>query len=228
MIQKPPILITGIPRSGTSAIAAMINLCGAFGGNMSKRGRFSNDTIQKIMVEPYLMRMGGDKKGQYPLPKIILPDITWRSAIDGIMINEGYKGGIWMYKDSRLGLMWPVWNDAYKNARWVIVRRRTGDILNSCIKTNYMSGFGVENQKAVGASDEREGWLWMIHQYELRFVEMIQKGLNCKVIWPERMKQGNFQQMYELCDWLNLPWKEEALCFIDPLLWGNKRKERKK
>jgi len=227
MIEQAPILITGIPRSGASMIAAAINICGAFSGNMSERGRFCNDRIREEMVVPYLERMGGDKEGHYPLPSDVSIPLDWKDKIDQIIVEEGYKDGPWMYKDSRLALSWKVWDNAYKNAKWVIVRRRTGDILHSCIETKYMTRFGWEKiRRAVNAKDERAGWLWMAHQYENRFVAMIQKGLNCKQIWPERMVQGDYQQIYELYDWLGLPWHDSALDFINPLLWGGKQKKK--
>jgi len=53
---------------------------------------------------------------------------------------------------------------------------------------------------------------------------MITEGLNCKVVWPERMVQGNYQQMYETIEWLGLRWKSEVLTFIDPKLWKARRK----
>jgi len=227
MTEQSPIFITGVPRSGASMIAAAINQCGAFAGDMSKRGMYCNDSIRELMVKPYLEGIGGDKEGHYPLPNGISIPLDWKERVDQIMVEEGYKDGVWMYKDSRLGLMWQVWNNAYRNAKWIIVRRRTADILHSCIETRYMIKFKWEAyRKAVGAKDEREGWLWMVHQYELKFIEMIQKGLNCKQIWPERMVQGDYQQIHEVCDWLGLPWTEKALDFINPLLWGGKRKRK--
>ncbi len=77
------------------------------------------------------------------------------------------------------------------------------------------------------AYNTEKGWIEWVRQYEQRFVEMITEGLNCKIIWPERMVYGDYQQLYELCEWLGLPWKSEALNFIDPLLWGSRVKERK-
>ena len=228
MTEQAPILITGIPRSGATLIAATINLCGAFAGNMSNKGMYCNDRIREEMVKPYLLRMGGDNEGHHPLPNGISIPLDWKERVNQIMIDEGYESGSWMYKDSRLALMWKVWNSAYRNAKWIIVRRRTGDILHSCFETNHMSRFKWEfYQKAVGATDEREGWLWMVHQYELKFVEMIQAGLNCKQIWPERMIHGDYLQIYEVCDWLGIPWKEEALNFIKLLLYGKENKKRK-
>jgi hypothetical protein len=35
MIERHPIIITGIPRSGASMIAGVVHRCGAFGGEMS-------------------------------------------------------------------------------------------------------------------------------------------------------------------------------------------------
>jgi len=228
MINQAPILITGIPRSGASMIAAAINVCGAFAGDMSKRGRYCNDRVREEMVKPYLEGMGCDREGYYPLPSDVTIPLGWKDKIDQIIVEEGHKGGSWMYKDSRLALTWEIWNKAYKNAKWVIVRRRTGDILHSCIETKYMHRFeGERTRKAVGAKDEREGWLWMVHQYENRFVNMIQEGLNCKQIWPERMVKGDYEQIYEVCNWLGLDWNEEAFNFINPLLWGGKNQKRK-
>lgn len=222
-----PILITGVPRSGTSMIAASINICGAFAGKMSKRGRYSNDRIRLEMVEPYLRRMNADDEGHYPLPSSLTIPLDWKEDVNTIMHQEGCQGKGWMYKDSRSCLIWNVWNYAYPNARWIIVRRKTGDIVNSCLKTGYMVTFRDSRiWPKIDVNNEKDAWLWMVHQYEQKFIEMVQAGLNCKVIWPERMVQGDYQQMYELCDWLGLPWKEEALENINCLLWGSKQ-ERK-
>ena len=136
------------------------------------------------------------------------------------MMEEGYEGGPWMYKGAKLCLHWPVWEYAFPNAKWIIVRRKTSDIINSCIRTGFMSAFGNRsNQVQVGAKDEWDGWLWWVHQHEERFVEMIQAGLNCKVIWPERMVDGDYSQIKEMLEWLGLEWGSEITEFIEPKLW---------
>ena len=229
MIRQDPILITGCPRSGASIIGSVINLSGAFGGEMSKRGMFTNDRIREEIVYPYFEVLKADKLGQYPLPDTDNLSITpnWGKWVQQVMIEEGYKDGRWMYKDSKLSLTWPIWNYAFPNAKWIIVRRRTGDIIQSCLKTGFMTAFGsADIQKAVGVNTEQEGWLWWVHQYETRFVRMIETGLNCKVIWPERMVHGDYQQMYETLEWVGLPWNKEIINKIDPLLWSSRKKER--
>lgn len=224
-----PILITGCARSGTSMVAGGINLCGAFGGDMSgpnknnMKGMFENHVIRNQLMKPYLKGIGADKLGQFPLPDI--NDLTipsnWGDRVREVLTKQGLqKGTPWFYKGAKMCLTWPLWHHAFPDAKWIIVRRKTSDILNSCMKTSFMRAFTrSENQAKVGAKDEREGWLWWVHQHEQRFIEMITEGLNCKIVWPHRMVKGDYRQMMETIEWLGLKWNSEVLSFIDPKLW---------
>lgn len=219
----PPILITGCGRSGASMIAGVINICGVFGGNMGGTNKhYENVQIHSKIMSAYLSSLGADPMGQFPLPStdnMPIPN-DWAKQVIAAMQRDGYQQGPWMVKGANLALTWPLWNYAFPNAKWIVVRRRTGDIIKSCLKTDFMRAFRlVENQRAVGVSDELEGWKWWVHQYENRFVEMITDGLNVRVIWPERMVWGDYQQMFETIDWLGLKWTTEVLAFIDPKLW---------
>jgi hypothetical protein len=210
-----PIFITGIPRSGSSAIAAIIKQCGAFSGIISKRSMYSNDTIREVLLKPYLDRLNVDIDGLNPLPstdKIVVPAL-WRHRVEQVMKDEGYKDGAWMYKDSRLAITWPLWNISFPDAKWIIVRRRTGDVIQSCMKTGYMKAF----------KDEK-GWLSMVNEYEKRFIEIENEKIDHKIIWPERMVNGDYRQLYELCDWLGLKWEDKAIEVLDKLLWKSIKK----
>ena len=232
---KAPILITGCARSGTSMVAGIINMRGAFGGKMSgpnmnnAKGMFENARIRNEIIKPYLTSIGADKMGQYPLPDIenmVIPT-WWQRKVETIIQEEGYEDGPWMYKGAKMCLHWPIWNYAFPDAKWIIVRRKPSDIINSCLRTGFMSAFTRQgNQRAVGASNAREGWLWWIHEHEKRFIEMIQEGLNCKVIWPERMVEGNYQQINEMLEWLGLEWDSEITDFIEPKLWKARQKQK--
>jgi len=230
---KEPILITGCARSGTSLIAGVINICGAFGGRMSgpnldnAKGMFENNQIRNGMVKPFLASLGVDQLGQFPLPNtegMPIPS-EWSSVIEQIMIDEGYTDGPWMYKDAKVCLMWPVWHDAFPNAKWVIVRRKTPDIINSCIRTGFMRAFTSPNmQKSVGAKDAYEGWYWWVKQHEARFAEMIEAGLQIKQVWPERMVERDYRQTQDLIEWLGLEWDNKIFDFIEPKLWKSRKK----
>lgn len=229
-----PILITGCARSGTSLVAGAINLCGAFGGIMSgptqnnQKGMFENVRIRNQILKPYLRDLGVDMLGQYPLPdvtKLPIPSDLQR-RVEQIICGEGYNSNSsWMYKGAKMCLTWPIWHYAFPDAKWIIVRRRTGDIVSSCLKTNFMRAFQRKQfRQAIGAVNERDGWTWWVQQHENRFIEMMTEGLNCKIIWPERMVQGDYSQIMETIDWLGLEWKSEVLNFIDPKLWKSRTK----
>lgn len=223
-----PILITGASRSGASMIGGIINLCGAFGGKMDSphNGMFENTQILNKLVKPYLTEIGVDPNGQYPLPdlnNLRIPNSFASQALE-IMQAEGYTTGQWFYKGSLMSLMFPVWDFAFPNAKWIIVRRRDDDIVESCLHTAYMNAFDKEeNIKAVGATDTKDAWYWWVRQHNRRFVEMVEKGINCKQVHPERMVFGDYSQIYEMLEWLGLKWDSKLLNFIEPKI-ANVRK----
>lgn len=212
LISDAPIFITGIERSGSTIIARALSCCDVFRGHVSN---MSENLLLKGAVDVYYREMKADIAGQYPLPDtahLKIP-VNWKELVLDLLVKDGYtKRNPWMYKGFRSGQIWPVWNYAFPNARWVIVRRRTGDIINSCVNTGYMKAFkakGVLDELSL--VDERDGWKWWVHEQEKRFVEMIQAGVNCKVIWPERMLNGDYQQLYETLDWLGLTWNSKIV-----------------
>ncbi|TSA08002.1 MAG: hypothetical protein D4R73_09100 [Deltaproteobacteria bacterium] len=188
---------------------------------------WENARIVNTITKPYLRSLGLDPLGQYPLPDVEnLPIPTdWRRRVEQVMLEEGYISGPWYYKGAKMCLFHPVWSYAFPRAKWVIVRRRSGDIATSCEKTGFMSAFArKEIQKAVGVNNERDGWLWWVRQHEKRFVEMITTGLQVKVIWPEKMVAGDYSELMDAISWLGLSWNPEILNFVDPKLWRARRK----
>jgi hypothetical protein len=217
---KEPIFITGASRSGSSMIAGILNLCGVFGGTGNiERGMFENSHIRKNIVDPYFNKIGADINGQYPLPDIqqLNIPVDWREKVLKSIKKDGAANTQWFYKSPKLCLIWPVWAYAFPNAKWIIVRRRDEDIVHSCLNTMYMNVFdSVENQKAVNAKDKSDAWYWWVRQHNRRFVEMIEAGLNCKQVHPERMVNGDYSQIYEMLDWLGLKWDSKIPEYIEP------------
>lgn len=114
MINESPILITGIPRSGASMIAEILASCGAFVGNVSEKGMWSNEVIKTKIVEACFKYLKCDPKGQFPLPNT--KDITFGNAwvyyVNKVIYGEGFVSGVWLYKDSCSTLIWPIWHYA--------------------------------------------------------------------------------------------------------------------
>lgn len=232
-IERPPILITAAARSGSSMVAGAIALCGAFGGvtrgknSANQKGMWENARIVNTISKPYLRGLGLDPLGQYPLPDVNnLPIPTdLRRRVEQIMMEEGYSGGHWYYKGCKMAAVWPIWHYAFPRAKWIIVRRRSGDIANSCGKTGFMRAFTrKEFQKAVGVDNERDGWIWWINFHLDRFREMQDAGLDIKIVWPERMVSGDFSQLVDTVSWLGLTWNPAVLEFVDRKLWKARQK----
>jgi hypothetical protein len=216
-----PIFITGVERSGSSLIAKIFDICHAHVGVVSTM--YENLGV-KLLMDSYLHE--NNNGSLFIETKSLNIPVDWNEKVMKLIISSGYEDGPWLCKGSRMIQMWPVWHYAFPNARWIIVRRKTPDIIQSCMKTGYMKIFKdpVNWEKAMVNSEE-EGWLWWIHQYEKKFVEMIEAGVNCKQVWPERMVHGDYQQVYETLEWLGLKWNSKIVETIDPMLIKSRRKE---
>ena len=212
-----PILITSCSRSGSSMVAGCFNLSGAWGGVMrgatshNQKGMFENITIVETMVKPYLKGIGADPLGQYPLPStenMIIP-VFWNTAVESIILREGYIDGPWFYKEPKMCLMWPVWHVAYPKAQWIIVRRPDQDIINSCLRTPFMRAY-----------KNTDGWgKWVAHHLRC-FQEMKDMGLNVREIWSDNLIGGNYEELQEVIESCGLTYNKQILRdFIDPVLY---------
>lgn len=223
---KQPILITGAARSGTSLTAGLINICGAFGGDMAgpnihnQKGMFENNEIRSTMVKPYLKSIDCDPLGQKPLPNVRqIFDVTeeqansWASRVSKIMRAQGYKNGPWFYKGAKSCLYWYLWHRAYPEAKWIVVRRDISDISRSCMQTSFMRAYR-----------DVIGWERWVETHEQRFRQMKTAGLQVMEVWPKRMIDGNFTEMEKVIDWLGLEWKDSLVrAFVEPALYGRKK-----
>lgn len=211
-----PILITGALRSGTSMIAGAIHTCGAWGGHINtysdvnRRGLYENAEISQSLIKGYLRLLRMDPMGQYPLPILNNPELVekviedgrkwWASKIESVMNRQGYTNGPWFVKSAKICLIWPLWNSAFRNAKWIIVRRNTDDIISSCMHTGYMRAYKTF-----------DGWRYWTYEHEKKFTEMKMSCLNIKEVWPQKIIDGDFSEIKYVANWLNLAYNEDNL-----------------
>jgi len=212
---KQLILITGVERSGSTFISRVLQMCEVNAGQTNKMREnvslrsLSASTIANCSVGCYMPTI-------HSLRSVANWDDQVENALKGQKIPELMP---FMYKDSQIAQLWKLWDIAYPTAKWIIVRRRTGDILNSLHETAYMTKFKrLKNIKQVGATSEKEAWLWWVHEYEKRFIEIMEYEINHRVVWPERMRDGDFEQMKEVVEWCGLKWNEEVVEVMNNLL----------
>jgi len=221
---RPPILITGCARSGTSMTAGILHLCGCWGGNLSgptrynRRGMFENQDVRERLMKPYLTRIGCDPLGQDPLPKLsqLKPYPELRKEMLGLVRAQGLGAEQpWFYKGAKMCLMWPVWNYAFPSAKWVIVRRADEDIINSCIRTGFMH-----------KRHTADSWQEWINVHKKRFAEMHRAGLDIREVWPEKFVRGDMKEIKSVIEDLGLKWNEHGVSqFIEPAWWSELRRK---
>lgn len=217
------ILITGCARSGTSLTAGIINLCGAFGGKMrppnhnNKKGMFENTVITQCIVKPFLKSIGADQMGQNPLPdsikvrrRIVSEGSLWANSVLDVFRKEGYKEDRQLfYKGAKMCLIWEMWNAAFPDAQWIIVRRNKKDIIDSCLRTSFMRAYKDE-----------EGWGKWVDWHEKKFKEMFENKLNVIEISSEKIVLGDFSEIKTIAIEMGLSYNEqEVKKFVSPELF---------
>ena len=215
-----PILVTGADRSGSSIVARVLSMCNVFTGDV-------NNMYENIAIYPvhrYIADKNTNGCFMPDLKKVKLPK-DWDETVNILMKLQGYDQDVpFMYKDSVISQLWPMWKNSFPDARWLVVRRKTPDIINSCMQTGYMKRFKFpHNLKRIRAHSEYNGWLWWVHQYEQRFLEIMETDIQYKTVWPERMADGDYEQMKDIIYWLGLQWNDKIEYVITPLL-KNRRK----
>lgn len=203
---KQPIFVTGIQRSGSSIIARILSNCGVFTGAVTEMQE--NKDIRKVESAYFKQWFGiSEKQQNIPNLNLITIPLTWEKTIKVCIESGVTENQHWLYKSARIAQIYPVWKYAFPDAKYIIVRRRTPDIIQSCMKTSFMNTYNT-----------KEGWLGWVHEQERVFIDMIGSGLNCMEVWPERMVYGDFTQVLEMLEWLGLPWNDNIITLVTPLL----------
>lgn len=219
---KTPILITGLPRSGTSMTTALIDAGGAFGGNVlgptpaNRKGQFENRRICRTVVKRYLKTLNSDPLGQCSWPDLRNLDPTENNPFHKlleIIQEDGWDGDCpWYYKEPKMCLIWPAVHNVYPDAKWVICRRNSSDIIRSCKRTAWFRST---------LKTEQQWTTWLNHHLDA--LEQIKDNCQAREVWPYRFLNGDFSELVDVLDWLGLHFNEEvANEFVDRSLWHGK------
>ena len=207
---EEPIFVTGCARSGTSLVAGALGLCGAWmgatvpGDYRNPKGFFEHIELRENVLKQILKKIGCDPLGVTKLPHLsTLPEVSnLDDTIYRLIMEEGYAcSQPWLYKDAKLALLWPIYRKAFAKARWVIVRRKSQDIVQSCLRTDFM----VQH-----ASNPAFWYVW-INEYLLRLETLKTSGAWWREIWPHELMSGNLNPLRELVEDLDLTWDEGAV-----------------
>ena len=175
------ILITGIPRSGTSIVAEIISLCGIQGGQVNSM--FENTYLQGYFRN-VLSEKGYDINGHHPLPPIDFTSLEIRKQMEMTWAYQGVSGD-WYYKDCRILLFCNQFITEYPEAEYILIRRTEKNIIESCKKTGYMNVFDDFTLRTrLGIYNTEQGWKYMIGEYNKR-MEYLKNKVKVTEIWLE-------------------------------------------
>lgn len=197
------ILITGCARSGTSLTTRILKNHGCDLGPVN--ALYENTDVRQNVLKPYLRSIGADPLGQKQLP-----DTNSLAPVKGLreqVLKHLKAQEPAAYKDAKLCLCWPVWAEAFPDARWVLVRRDKERIIDSCMRTDFMH-----------AHSTREAWGAWVDEHEKRFAGM-RAVLDLIEVWPDQViaRPETFEPV---ADFLGLSFSLKATCeAIDPGKW---------
>lgn len=163
---RPPILITGIPRSGTSLTAELLHRHGAWKGQTKQEDHrttgngqpgeyYENKALRQILIE-HLRHHDTELKGRRYHPVNLTPRTPTkpRRETHKILTEQGHQGQPWIFKDPKITLCWKTLHEHFPKATWIITNRDLQANLNSLQRTEFMNQY-----------QQRSGWLHLITQW---------------------------------------------------------------
>ncbi len=187
---RRPVLVAGLPRSGTSMIMRILSLHGLWlGGTLpaspaNPHGFFENRALKDQMIKKILSDLGADPNGVTALPDTenmpILPELDQR--ILTMLSREGHDGsGLWAFKDPKLTLIWPMMTQAFPRAHWVVTRRDRRALIDSLTRTTFMARH----------SSDPEYWAMFCAAYEQRLDALSQSGARVSHVDTDALANGD-------------------------------------
>jgi hypothetical protein len=219
-----PVLVTGVPRSGTSLIMGSLAASGLWVGHTvpansdNPKGYFENLRLRERVNKQILQGCGCDPLGIRCLPTLeSLPNVNrLRESVLEAIGTEGYdRSEPWGFKEPKLALIWPLWRLHFPGARWVIVRRPLEDVVQSCLRTSFLRQH----------SSTTTFWHSLVQAYHERLNALLTSGAWCQEISSSEVVAGDFHALAGLIGDLGLDYDENRIKnFINPEAWNRSTK----
>ncbi len=206
-VRKGPVLVLGMHRSGTSAVAAGLKHVGLFmgsslaqGDEWNPKGYFEERRI--VAFNDSLLEMGGSR-WDGPLPPGAAQTARWisRVAPAARLLEEIYgTAADWGFKDPRMCVLSSFWRQVFASIRLtprlLLVLRDPVEVARSLARRD-------------GISNERAGWLWLTHL--MGSLDYVQADTRSRMVDFQQVLDTPAQILGDLAHWLELPHDEAAI-----------------
>lgn len=193
-MRDQPIIIIGLPRSGTSMVAGLFARHGVFTGNCkeaderNRKGFFEHVGFTSLVLELY--GKGIVSKG---IP--VNPHPGLKRRLLEMIDKEGYEFGPWLIKHAPV--YYPIWGDF--EPKFIFVRRDTESITRSA------EGVGWRTTHIAGGQELLSAWA---HKHK------------APQVLSNELIRGNYISIQKAFEYCGLTFDEHiAADFIEPALW---------
>jgi hypothetical protein len=136
-LRKPPIIILGTARSGTSMVANLVHRWGAYGGDPDQLSNGDDRNLHGYWENELFATFGGfffrDVSARFWHPDFVdtitarAADPYWHDAALDIISMMGDQGRIWFWKQPEISVYLPFWKKIWGSATYLITVRNPYD-----------------------------------------------------------------------------------------------------
>ncbi|MES2819533.1 MAG: glycosyl transferase family 1, partial [Pseudomonadota bacterium] len=204
-LQDNGVLVLGMHRSGTSAVAACLERLGVHLGDAlvpadkwNPKGYFEERRI--VAFNNRLLDLQG-LRWDSPLPPAPALQAAWcgQAEAAAALLQELFAGTfVWGFKDPRMCLLAPFWQPVFAamrlRPRMLLVLRHPAEVTDSLARRD-------------GMATRRAGWLWFTHL--LGALDYLKSATDGRLIDFADLLSEPARQLGALGDWLGLS-RDEA------------------
>jgi len=132
-----PIIILGMPRSGSSMTAGIFSEHGVWTGScrgpteLNRKGHFESKAIKRVIMGTY------GAKAIVTEGRLAQHVPGFKTAVLSAIAKDGYVSGDWLWKGS--ALYWPSFYEF--TPKWVTCKRPTEQIFSSCRRSGIFGKY---------------------------------------------------------------------------------------
>jgi len=199
----PPIIVTGLARSGSSFFTSVLHACGMWVGSClppsgsNPRGFFENRAIKSLLKEYVAMRDEG---------RNVTAERVRRDVLNAA-VEDGWDGQAWGFKEPGLTDFWEEFYSAFPGAQWIVCRRNRGTSEASFARAPFGSTWRPE--EIARRFDEQQAALDGLNQMP-----------GVIHVWADDVARGDLYPLFCAVRRCGLTWnRQNALHCWDPCLW---------
>ena len=209
------ILVCGPPRSGTSMVAGILSLCGAFPGFTigpvphNTKGTFQNSVILELIMNMLIAFQLFNEWGMHVIPERSPFISDLKKHVDETLLAQGANGLPMMVKAPQISLIWETWHQSYPAAKWVWCDRDKDAVARSCMRASRYESLTDSPYSFLD-------WKEWVDAHDDKLFEMASAELDLTIIDTRKVADGDYSQIMAFVEEVGLEWREDAVNeFVD-------------